>query len=538
MIASKKEFRKILAVLIVFVMAYAYCIYNIFILSQNDEYIKQVDAQSENSVLIANSKGTIYDCNLEPLTNTGEVKLAVVMPDYRSITEILKVTNEIPNPENIVRSGMPYVIEVDVVSDGDYVDYFDVPQRYSDEPLAANLIGYIDGSGNGVAGIERAFNEILGINRGTLTLSFVSNALGNIILGEDRYYKNTLDFSQSGIALTIDSDIQRIAQEAAEKLETGAVVVLSGGDAEIKAVVSTPSFKQNELDEALNAENSPMINRAFSSYAPGSVFKLVIATAALNSGYYFEQEYECTGSIVVDGVEMRCSNSVAHGMVNMHTAIAHSCNSYFIDLGMRTSSQILYETAKNYGFGTSTYLYEDFYTASGNVLELSEIEGRGDTANFSIGQGITTVTPLQVATMINTIISNGHYTAPKIFLGEVNDEKELVEDERNYSKFSVMETDVALRLKSYMESVVTYGTGRKGDVEGFSVGAKTGTAQTGIFEDGKELSNFWYAGYVSDGIDEYIIVVLNEGVQDTENYVGDVFSEIATYISENYLYLR
>ncbi len=536
MIANKIEFRKILIVLTMFILVYAFCIYNIFMLSQNEEYVKQVNAQSENTVLIASSKGTIYDCNIIPLTNTGESLLAVVMPDYRSITEIFKVTNEIANPENIVQSGMPYVLNVDVKTDGEYVDYFEVPKRYPDEPLASNLIGYIDGSGNGVTGVERAFNEILSKNSGKLTLSYTSNALGNIILGEDRYYKNTLNFSTSGIALTIDSDIQKIAQDAAEKLETGAVVVLSSDDAQIKAIVSTPSYEQNNLGEALNSEDSPMINRAFSSYAPGSVFKLVIATAALNSNIDLDDEYVCTGSVIVDGIEMTCNDHVAHGNVNMHTAIQHSCNSYFIDLGLRISGQVLYETAKNFGLGTATYLYNDFYTDSGSILETDEISGRGDVANFSIGQGDVRVTPLQVAVMINTIISNGRYIAPTLYLGEVNSNMELERETENKAKAVVMETDTALRLKSYMESVVTYGTGRKGDVEGYSVGAKTGTAQTGVYENGSELFNFWYGGYISDGKDEYVIVVLNEGVKESQNYTGEVFNEIATYISEKYLY--
>ncbi len=531
MLVSKKRFIVVMALL---ALLYIYAIVNVYFASFNNDFSSVVANQSQSSALITTSKGTIYDCALRPLTNVDESTLAVVMPDTKSIDEAKKITNYLPDPSQLIQDGKPYSIKVDVRTDGEYVDFFEVPQRYEEESLASNLIGYIDGSGNGVTGIEKAFDEILSKTGGSLVINYTSNAIGNMILGEERSYENTLDISEAGIALTIDREIQEVAQSYAENLEKGAVVVLSSPDAQIKAVVSTPTYNQNELDVAFESEDAPMVNRAFSAFAPGSVFKLVMATAALNSGVDPDEEFVCTGETVVDGISMSCFNDTAHGSVNLHTAVQHSCNSYFINLGFRLSSQVLYETAINFGLGVPTKLYEEYYSDSGNIPSAQTLQN-GTLANFSIGQGDVTVTPLQVASVVNTIISEGIYTAPSVYLGEVSDDKEIIPYTDSRSDLSVMEKTVADKIKSYMESAAKYGTGREGAVEGYTIGTKTGTAQTGILVDEKALLNYWYAGYVTDGEESYVIVVLDEGATRGENPTASVFKGIAEYIASNYM---
>lgn len=521
--------KKIKIVVIAVGALYLYSIFGVGMAGRNKEYLQAVNAQTASKLSLATTRGTIYDCNLLPLTNAGEGTLGVAMPIAAAVPTV-KEYIEI-NPEEMVKDGRPVTFWCDKKTPSPYIDYFTVPRRYSDEVLCPAILGYVDGAGQGVTGAELAFNEELSKPGGKLVMNYSCDALGRMIIGKERQYENTLSTATAGVALTIDSDIQRELEKAAKKMTKGAAVVVSVPDCEIKASISVPTYDPNNLEAGLNGENSPMMNRAFTAFAPGSVFKLVVAAAALENGADGRFPYTCTGTISVGGQTVSCYASKPHGTVNLHTALQKSCNCYFIQLASRVSPSELTEMAKRLGLGEETVLAKDYSSEKGNIPPESELSSMAAIANFAIGQGDVETTPLQIAAMVNAITSGGEYTKPTIYKGLVNDEKELLPAGQSTGSVSAMEAFVAFRLISYMESASVYGTARDGATDTGVTGAKTGTAQTGVFVDGQELVNYWYAGYVgSKNKPEYVIVALEESAMPGYNPTSEVFKEMGQYL--------
>ncbi|MBQ5884614.1 MAG: hypothetical protein IIW72_08805, partial [Clostridia bacterium] len=204
-------------------------------------------------------------------------------------------------------------------------------------------------------GIEKHYNSILAKASGSLTLKYHCDALGRVLNGEAVEVNNDNYNDNTGIVLTIDKAIQKILEEALinYNIDVGGGVVLHADTSEILACASTPIIDRKNLDASLKNENSPFINRAFSGYAVGSVFKIVTAAAALenNNGSLI---YECTGSITKSDNIFNCNKLDGHKEMDLENAITYSCNPYFIELACNVGSENLIETAKKLGFNKKT----------------------------------------------------------------------------------------------------------------------------------------------------------------------------------------
>ena len=175
---------------------------------------------------------------------------------------------------------------------------FEIPVRYSENQPAQHLIGYTS-QGEGVSGLEYAYNRILRNSDYVNTVTYNCDGFGGILWGEGRHIEKCNEIT-SGVVTTIDYNIQHICERASEKIEKGAVLVADIKTGDILAMVSRPTYSLDDLETALNDENSPMINRCLYSYSIGSIFKLVTACEAIKSGYA-DFLYDCTGEIVSNG---------------------------------------------------------------------------------------------------------------------------------------------------------------------------------------------------------------------------------------------
>ena len=274
--------------------------------------------------------------------------------------------------------------------------------------------------------------------------------------------------------------------------------------------------------------DSPFLNRALQAYAVGSVFKPVLAAAALEAG--LAPEYDCNGAVVVDGQIFRCAGGVPHGEVDLSAALAKSCNGYFIRLGQQLGAQALLQQAQALGFGRSIGLAEGLIAQSGALPGAEELAQSGQLANFSFGQGSLLATPLQVAAMMNTIANGGVYRAPCLLdcvLDETSGE-ELSAFARPQAE-RVLTEQTAAALRTMLEQTVAEGTAQ--DASGLPGGAagKTGTAQTGQFTaEGKERKNLWFAGLYPAEDPQYTIVVLQDGQTQAAVSSAAVFAQLCT----------
>lgn len=194
-------------------------------------------------------------------------------------------------------------------------------------------------------------------------------------------------------------------------MQSGCILVLDTANAKVRACVSRPGYDPENISASLNAPDSPLLERAFQCYAVGSVFKPVVAAAALEAGES-GFVYTCPGWCAVDGRIFRCAGGIPHGEVDLAGALEKSCNGYFIRLGQALGADAVRAMAEKLGFGQAIPLTDALHTAAGVLPEQEALASSGAYANFCFGQGELLASPLQVAAMMNTIGLRGDLPHP------------------------------------------------------------------------------------------------------------------------------
>lgn len=323
-----------------------------------------------------------------------------------------------------------------------------------------------------------------------LKLRFSVDARGRILSGDkgelisENYYKN------SGIVLTLDDEVQNVLYESCSKLKSGCAVIMDVKSSEILACVTKP--------------DSSFINKPFSQFSAGSVFKIVTALCALDNN--LDPVFNCKGKIKLGDTEISCQKNKKHGKQNLCAALENSCNCYFVNLSQLLEADKILLTAKRFGFGETNKLYNGWYFKNavlpGNYVKLS----KGETALLSFGQGDLTVTPVQICNLLCTIANGGIYNKPKLIKEEIDEELNVINYEADKSKQVINNSDADIIL-NYLRKVVENGTGKKADFNNKSAG-KTATAQTGQYVNGKEILNTWFAGVYPYDNPKYAIVIM------------------------------
>lgn len=294
------------------------------------------------------------------------------------------------------------------------------------------------------------------------------------------------------VHLTIEGDAQQAAYDGLAG-RRGAVVVLDVTTGAVLAMVSSPSYDPNDIEEnwkALSAQDSgPLLNRAVQGlYPPGSTIKPLIADAALSNGVTDESEvFDCTGALDVGGGQtIRESHGEVHGKVNLRQALEESCNVTFGTLGMRLGDKKLEAAFQRYGFDRE--LGGDILMTKSHFPDFGHLS-KGDQAQTAIGQSSLLVTPMHMALMAAAIANGGTVMKPYL-VEKVTTPGGMTAQEASPSKWlTAMTPDMAAKLDSYMEGVVKKGTGTAAAVSGIRVTGKTGTAENAQGKD-----HAWFIG--------------------------------------------
>lgn len=497
--------------------------------------VQAANTASAMTIDVASLRGTVYDCKLRELTNAETEIYAAAKPTNQAAA-LLK-ENLLPEVFESVKermsTGKPVVVKTEsaIENSADIKSFF-VPQRYYGNSLACHVIGYLDAEKNGVSGIEKSYNSLLSQAASTVSVRFFANANGGIMLGEDIAVEGN-EISKTGVALTIDRDIQQIAELALDnsEVECAAAVVIEIENGAIRASVSRPAFDQNNIAASLNDENSPLINRAFLPFSVGSVFKPVIAAAALECGIDEGFEYNCTGSVIQNGVTFNCHKDTGHGVLDLQGAVANSCNTYFIALALEIGADDIVETAEKFGFGQETVFADGIKSASGVLPSADELDSKAATANFSFGQGSLLATPVQICSMMAAIARDGVYIQPYLIEGEVDSGGNLTRIKGYSENRQIISENTARKLQKYLQKVVENGSGRRAASEFVSVAGKTATAQTGKSENGEEIYNAWFAGYFPAENPKYAVAILKENGGEGALSCAPVFKAIAESVT-------
>lgn len=488
-------------------------------------YSSVTENQSTRTLIVGTKRGDIYDRNFVSLTGSKSRFVAAVTP----VVAVMEQLKDCFKPEELqekINNGYPFLCTVGEEINNDYIRTFTVPERYTEDSLAVHILGYLGSENEGVSGIEKAYNQYLTENSGKLTVSFKVDAVGRVLAGLPKKITDDNFTSKAGVVLTLDSRIQNITENALEKsnIESGAALVMEIGTGELLAVASVPDFDPNNIADALGKENSPLVNKAFSAYSVGSVFKSIVAASALEEGISSDFCYECTGEITVGDTTFRCYNGKAHGETDMTSALENSCNTYFVSLISDMDSGRLLSLCRKLGFGKSDNLAAGMETATGTLPSKDNLKLKGNLANFSFGQGELSATPLQLLKAYHAL-ATGEIVTPSLVKGFTNS-KGLMTKTGNTVSEKILSDFTVKELRRMLKSVVNDGGADKAKSDLVSLSGKTGTAQSGIYKDGKEICRTWFAGFFPSDNPTYVVVVMSEDGTGGNTDCAPVFKDI------------
>lgn len=489
---------------------------------------------NEKSVMLGTTRGMIYDYNGTRLVNTDSQNITVCLPTtnaFNIISEFVTDDKKAEIYDNLSNGKISILNSVESFNEQD-IRSTNIVNRYSVNQPCVHLIGHLDENGNGAMGLEKAYNNYLSQQSGEIKAIWSVDALGHILLGESIEFKKDGYLSPAGIQLTIDLNIQRIAENALlhHNIDKGACVVLDADTCEILACASVPEF--NPLDLSADIENidSPFINRALTPYSVGSVFKPFVAVSALECNIDFS--YNCTGSIDINGTTFRCNNSVAHGYSTLKSAMENSCNTYFIALGQKVGAEKLIKLCSSLGMGKSIELADNFNLKSGILPSVESINSPQSLANLCFGQGNLLVSPVQMAVSYACFANGGYYREPTLMKGIIDKTGEIIQKVKLPTKYKVINDPAINKIDDILESVVANGNASKAYSENVTNHGKTATAQSGWYENGREITHTWFCGYFSYNNKTYVAVIFKEDGTSGAVDCAPVFKEISENIVE------
>ncbi len=388
--------------------------------------------------------------------------------------------------------------------------------------------GYKMGDFIGKYGIERIWDKTLrGIDGGR---QVEVDAFGR----EISPIKEVEPIPGHDLKTTVDLDLQIVAEEAMQG-KNGAVIAMDPRNGEILVMLSHPAFDPNEFIAGISREkwlniienpDKPLMNRCIQGiYPPGSTFKLVTAIAGLEEGVIMPDTIlYCPGYYPFGNRNFKCWKEKGHGSVNLHRAIVESCDVYFYQVGLRTGVDTLSHYARMLGLGVQTgigLLNEKdgiIPSSSWKRLVLGEDWFEGETLSVAIGQGYTSITPIQLLTLVSAIANGGKVYMPIIVSEIVSREGFLLQ---KYLPTIVRELDINPStleiIRDAMYGVVNqpHGTGWSARLPDVEVGGKTGTAQVISYDSrrngGTKLDDHaWFISFAPVKGPELAIVVLVE----------------------------
>lgn len=505
-------------------------------------------------------RGLIYDRN------------GVVLAENQAVCTITVIHNQITDPEAVievlskeldlneedVRERVEKVTSIEKIKsnvskavgdiirsyklDGVNVDE-DYSRYYPFSELASKVIGFTGGDNQGIIGLEVIYDEYLqGTEGAILTTTDVRG-----LEVENTAEKRIEPVKGMDLYTSIDYNIQTYVQQIADKMleqkqAAGvSVILMNPQNGEIYAMVNAPEFDLNE-PFVLNIENTEglsendMLNQMWrndcinDTYEPGSTFKIVTTTAALEEGVVsLNDTFSCPGFRVVEDRKIRCHKTVGHGAQTFLEGFMNSCNPVFIDVGARVGAETMYDYFEKLGLFEKTGV--DLPGESSSIMHKLDNIGAVELATISFGQSFQ-ITPLQLLRAASAIVNGGTLVTPHFGVKVANDDFSEVEVFNYEEVEGALSAETSELIKQMMEMVVSEGTGNKAYIEGYTIGGKTATSQKLPRGSGKYIASF--LGFSPTDEPQVIGLILIDEPVGTY-YGGTVAAPVMKEIYENVL---
>ena len=503
---------------------------------ETNKSIPVLDGQYTGKIEVCERSGFVYDRNGYLISHDMTGKVALVNPaeckDAFRCAETLSRFSLVGKSsffyEKIMK-GVPFTVTLSATAENEPLPEISVFDLYAENTsLLPHFLGYNNSDGRGVSGLRLAYDDFLsGELHSKVIARFDTNAkresLSSFEMDAQKY------LSDDGVVTTIDKSLGQFVSTFSEKIPSGAVVVADTVTGDILAMSSYPAFDADKIGELLDSDKGELVNRAVMSFTPGSVFKMIVASAALESDEeLLNLKYTCNGKIEIGNDTFRCHKHSGHGEIDMVTAFSESCNTYFINLGKIIGLESIAEMMRRMELNVPSTA--DFIKESNNFFVDEENDSEGYLANISFGQGNLCLSPLDM-TKCTICCASGFLPSLSTISGEIK-EGTFFENKKEKRKRILKEKTVE-DMNHMMEKCVLEGTGASALAEGVKCGGKTATAQTGRFDEkGVEYVHKWFCGVYRGEKNALSICVLMDGVNDEKLSPTVIFSEICTFLKE------
>lgn len=533
-LSNKKKMKNALfIVFIIFILFTARLAYIQFV--WGTELSEKAWEQQAQSRTITAKRGTLYDSTGKYiLAESSSVESVSINPTNisaenkdkvaKALSDIFKLDYEKISKKVHKRSSIESIVkkvdkskadelrnwmETNRITTGINIDE-DSKRYYPYGDLAAQVIGFCGSDNQGLDGVEAKYDEELKGKNGKINRQ--TNAAG-VSLGDEDYVAAT---DGNNLFLTIDMTIQSIVEKYLEEAcidnictDGGSIIAMNPKNGDILAMANYPSYNLNtpyepytdelkanwaSLDSTAKTTALQGIwrNKAISdTYEPGSVFKTVTASAALEEGLVTDIDQQgqfcCTGAIEVAGTRIKCWRYYRpHGSESLRLALMNSCNPVFIGLGQKIGVTKYYEYLRKFGLFSKTGIR--LPGEANSIFVKEEKAGPVELATISFGQRFE-ITPLQMITAVSSIANKGVYIKPRIVKSIQNSVTGEITEMPVETGEQIISKENAEKVLSMMNSVVSEGTGKNAKVEGYQVGGKTGTSEDGV-NTGKYVTSF------------------------------------------------
>lgn len=401
-------------------------------------------------------------------------------------------------------------------------------RRYDPEgPLDGAVLGYTGIDDQGLDGLELTYDRALRGKPGAVWIEL--DARNQPIPGKPERF--TAPTPGDTVQLTLDQGIQTIASQAAERAlqETGArataVIVMNVKTGGITALAMAPTYDPNAYRHYPETIRREWV--VADTFPPGSTFKIVTAAAALSSGAAtVRSQFYDPGFVRVNGVRIRCWKAGGHGAIDFTDVVHNSCNVGFVDLGLRLGTDRFYSFLSRFHLIGRTGV--DLPGEARNIIPPKKLVKPVDLATMAFGQTLS-LTPISLLGAVSAVASGGVWQTPHL-LEDIQSPSGSVIARPKVRRERILSPEVARELQGVLGGVVAEGTGKKGQVEGFRVAGKTGTAQAvinGHYVQGKYVSSFVGFGPLPDPA--YAVLVLidqPQGMYYGGQIAAPIFSQV------------
>lgn len=422
----------------------------------------------------------------------------------------------------------------------------DYKRVYPYNDLASKVLGFTGSDNQGIIGLETVYDSYLQGENGMILTTTDARGIEVDNVGEER--KEPV--AGNNLHISLDYNIQMYAAQAAEKAyirkeaDSVSILVMNPQNGEIMAMVDYPEFNLNDPftlieqygEYAGSDDEQDYLNQMWrnhcvcDTYEPGSTFKIITASAALEEDVVsINESFYCPGYIVVEDRRIRCHKVQGHGSESFVQGIENSCNPVFITVGLRLGAQRYYNYFEKFGLLEKTHI--DLPGEAGTIMHKRENIGLVELATISFGQSFQ-ITPVQLATTVSSIINGGTRVTPHFGVWVESPEGEEVERLSFGTKEGICSEKTSETMRMLLEKVVSEGGGNRAYIEGYEIGGKTATSQTLPRSSHKYISSFLGFAPASDPQVLVLVIIRNpQGVY----YGGTIAAPVAKEIFENIL---